>query len=151
MAMSQDDCPKCGSGLRPRDETTRSCVACGGIWITKATYADALADAGGTVALLDELDRVCTPTTYACPTCKVTTLEASHAKGVELDWCRTCGGIYFDLGELETVKGGSRRKESAQPAVARTKSRSVGVMFVDWMVTDLIASAASAVVDVVLD
>ena len=146
--MSQDPCPKCGSGLKPRDDSTSTCISCGGIWITKATYADALADAGGTVALLDELDRVCTPTPYSCPTCKVTTLEASHAKGVELDWCRTCGGIYFDLGELETVRGDTRRTKEAPTASASSRTRSAGVTSVDGMVTDRIAPAASAGVEV---
>ena len=149
--MSQHPCPKCGSGLKPRDDSTSTCISCGGIWITKATYADALADAGGTGALLDELDRVCTPTAFACPTCKVSNLEASHAKGVELDWCRTCGGIYFDLGELEKVKGGGQPRSRTDSEAPRARGQSAGVMFVDWMVTDLIASAASAVVDAVLD
>lgn len=37
-----------------------------------------------------------------CPKCGMQ-LEELHLSGVEVDKCTSCGGIYLDAGELETI------------------------------------------------
>lgn len=40
-----------------------------------------------------------------CPSCGKTMLVVED-KGVEFDWCRSCGGTWFDSGEIEVLLGG---------------------------------------------
>ncbi len=38
-----------------------------------------------------------------CPSCKEVTLLMSEKKGVEIDYCPECRGIWLDKGELEKL------------------------------------------------
>ena len=38
-----------------------------------------------------------------CPVCKDVTLLMSEKKGVEIDYCQECRGIWLDRGELEKL------------------------------------------------
>ncbi len=38
-----------------------------------------------------------------CPVCKDITLLMSEKKGVEIDYCPECRGIWLDRGELEKI------------------------------------------------
>ena len=40
-----------------------------------------------------------------CPVCKDVTLLMSEKKGVEIDYCPECRGIWLDRGELEKIIG----------------------------------------------
>ncbi len=52
------------------------------------------------------------PTTMACPQCS-TKMESFWVQSrnpgidVELDRCHSCGGVWFDSGELEVASGGA--------------------------------------------
>ena len=39
-----------------------------------------------------------------CPVCKDVTLLMSERRGVEIDYCPECRGIWLDRGELEKIK-----------------------------------------------
>ena len=39
-----------------------------------------------------------------CPVCKDVTLLMSEKKGIEIDYCPECRGIWLDKGELEKTK-----------------------------------------------
>jgi len=38
-----------------------------------------------------------------CPTCKETQLAISERKGIEIDYCPNCRGIWLDRGELDKI------------------------------------------------
>ena len=38
-----------------------------------------------------------------CPVCKDVTLLMSEKKGIEIDYCPECRGIWLDRGELEKL------------------------------------------------
>lgn len=38
-----------------------------------------------------------------CPTCKEVNLVMSERKGVEIDYCPECRGIWLDRGELDKI------------------------------------------------
>lgn len=38
-----------------------------------------------------------------CPVCKDTTLVISERKGIEIDYCPECRGIWLDRGELDKI------------------------------------------------
>ncbi len=47
-----------------------------------------------------------------CPVCKDVTLLMSEKKGVEIDYCPECRGIWLDRGELEKIIGQEEVKQS---------------------------------------
>ena len=46
-----------------------------------------------------------------CPVCKDKTLTLSERKGIEIDFCGECRGIWLDRGELDKIL--ERSKEEA--------------------------------------
>ena len=56
-----------------------------------------------------------------CPVCKDVTLLMSEKKGVEIDYCPECRGIWLDRGELEKIIGQEESRESEE--VTKTKDK----------------------------
>ena len=54
-----------------------------------------------------------------CPVCKDVTLLMSEKKGVEIDYCPECRGIWLDRGELEKI---IEKSETYQEPQAREVS-----------------------------
>jgi Zn-finger nucleic acid-binding protein len=46
-----------------------------------------------------------------CPTCKEPNLVISERKGIEIDYCPDCRGIWLDRGELDKILERSREEE----------------------------------------
>jgi uncharacterized protein len=46
-----------------------------------------------------------------CPSCKESTLVISERKGIEIDYCPDCRGIWLDRGELDKMLERSREEE----------------------------------------
>lgn len=46
-----------------------------------------------------------------CPTCKEHNLVISERKGVEIDYCPECRGIWLDRGELDKILEKSREDD----------------------------------------
>ncbi|MGH8225859.1 MAG: zf-TFIIB domain-containing protein, partial [Gammaproteobacteria bacterium] len=63
-----------------------------------------------------------------CPACK-TPLVVVERESIEVDWCPSCRGVWFDAGELETLaaKAGKRLEPSligeASPNVKEARRR----------------------------
>ena len=49
-----------------------------------------------------------------CPHCKDKDLVMSERKGVEVDYCPDCRGIWLDKGELDKILDRSREEEEAR-------------------------------------
>lgn len=49
-----------------------------------------------------------------CPTCKEPNLVISERKGIEIDYCPECRGIWLDRGELDKILEKSREEEPRQ-------------------------------------
>ena len=47
-----------------------------------------------------------------CPTCKETNLVMSERRGVEIDYCPDCRGIWLDRGELDKILEASIQETS---------------------------------------
>jgi Zn-finger nucleic acid-binding protein len=45
-----------------------------------------------------------------CPTCKTTKLSITERKGIEIDFCPDCRGIWLDRGELDKILERSREE-----------------------------------------
>lgn len=46
-----------------------------------------------------------------CPICKEPSLVISERKGIEIDYCPECRGIWLDRGELDKILERSREEE----------------------------------------
>ncbi len=47
-----------------------------------------------------------------CPHCSDTTLVLSERRGIEIDYCPDCRGIWLDRGELDKLLERSREEET---------------------------------------
>jgi len=79
-------------------------VACDGKWIPKPTLKIVghlegmdLADFYSKLKLASQQSP-----DKACPACQ-TALYVSTDSGIEIDWCSSCEGIWFDSGELKSL------------------------------------------------
>jgi len=48
-----------------------------------------------------------------CPSCKEHNLVIAERKGIEIDYCPECRGIWLDRGELDKILEKSREAESS--------------------------------------
>ena len=49
-----------------------------------------------------------------CPVCKDVTLLMSEKKGIEIDYCPECRGIWLDRGELDKLLAAEEKIESTE-------------------------------------
>jgi uncharacterized protein len=50
-----------------------------------------------------------------CPSCKETSLVISERKGIEIDYCPDCRGVWLDRGELDKILEKSKEEDRPQP------------------------------------
>lgn len=55
-----------------------------------------------------------------CPVCKTVTLAMSEKKGIEIDYCPQCRGVWLDRGELEKII--ERSADAAPPPRAEPQA-----------------------------
>ncbi len=49
-----------------------------------------------------------------CPSCKETSLVISERKGIEIDYCPDCRGVWLDRGELDKILEKSKEEDRPQ-------------------------------------
>lgn len=130
-------CPACRSDLRVFEVEglqLDTCPACRGIWFDGGELEGVVAK-GALQALLDgaagrpgqckgcgaKLERVaecpkCRLAAPACPECGNAPLSVGTVRGVAVDVCTPCGGLWLDAGELEKIAGA----EGKARLIART-------------------------------
>ncbi len=103
-------CPGCRSPLKPQKVgkvEVDQCPACAGLWLDRHELK-ALAKMRSLPGWLLEPvsivpDRPLVPEgERRCPRCEAL-LQVADNKGVRIDLCRSCEGVYFDRGELNQV------------------------------------------------
>ncbi len=105
------NCPKCSGTLKPKtiDQIeVDQCSACSGIWfdigefdkIIASSYHNELTNVAANNAGQNEMH-------VACPNCKGSTqmVQLTTPKGVVIDKCTRCSGIWLDGGEYEQIVG----------------------------------------------
>jgi len=119
-------CPACSDMLFRRtieDVETDGCPSCGGIWLDKGE----LHDLAKSPAALRKLDKTFVPGVQAstaertglCPRCSqpLVQFEFDKFRGVRLDRCKACGGIWLDHGEAGAIAARLEPQEEPQAAV----------------------------------
>ena len=104
------NCPRCAEAMEvvERDDIrSHICPSCNGAWISGASLhrlfareedAPHIEEALETIMSFDFRDG-----RLPCPTCQGKRLQTLEVDGVELDYCVSCKGLFFDPGELEQV------------------------------------------------
>ncbi len=113
-------CPRCQTELQKRQGDGVSalcCKGCQGLWLDRAKLANAKqADLPAVTAdFWEELDDW-QEATISCPDDKSRLRTLSH-RGVEVDICPTCSGLWLDKGEWEKLVE-ARRKNKLRNAGA---------------------------------
>jgi Zn-finger nucleic acid-binding protein len=113
------NCIRCQTKMRKvsRDNVlVDRCPDCGGIWLDEgelnmleegAGHEDAVIMHQARKELLHEAQRLVSLVGF-CPKCEQARLQQVKKRGVELDVCPKCSGIYLDEGELDKVLGGKK-------------------------------------------
>ena len=105
------NCPKCGAPLEQYeilDQTyVHSCPQCSGAFYPEGALAVHLQPRG---------DK---PTQWTCPGCAGALRTAKVYDGhLELDFCSSCGGIWFDAGEVESLRQLAGAEQIVKPVGA---------------------------------
>jgi len=107
------DCIHCGHRMekRPvRGILLDHCAACDAIWLDEGELEALQAGRARTRAELRAQERIETTNEQArtvsvvelCPRCQGP-LFVTYVRGVAVDQCRSCRGMYFDQGELQSI------------------------------------------------
>ena len=100
-------CPKCEGALELREGEGHigfTCTGCKGMWLpdkflSSLQHYYEFSPADFSAALETGNPK---PTHHPCPTC-TKPLNVSTLEAIDLEWCRSCGGIWFDQNELSTL------------------------------------------------
>lgn len=121
-------CPKCAKTMdhiRYEGVPVWSCGACGGYCLEPTRLGLILAQGSADMPepvrqkMTDIAQRSNTPQTVRCPRCMRDMIKErfKHAKDIELDFCKRCGLVWLDQGELERCRIGwaEAKDKPAQP------------------------------------
>ena len=138
--MEEHACPKCVGPLRfgtnPRGPVG-TCYDCWGLWIdtprlnsVREEYPVATPLYRATTQLKAKL---ASPSELLCPFCAGEHLLRQTIRGVEVEWCPTCRGIFLDKGERQRLVGSMKTEErrpappAPGPALFRTSGTPTGL------------------------
>lgn len=101
-------CPNCSGKMEPSNASgvqTHTCLYCNGIWICRGSMDELLAIEGMSERcrnlLTDNTDA--SPTRKRCPSCADSAMRALAVGDVEIDFCKSCHGIFLDEGEIRAL------------------------------------------------
>jgi len=108
-------CPVCRTNSFAKttvvaDLSAEKCSSCNGLWIARKDYdfwrQHASPDSTSPTVPLEVQLPEDPPRPKFCPTCGVFLFpyRVGHGLAVSLDFCGTCGGVWFDKGEWEAVR-----------------------------------------------
>jgi Zn-finger nucleic acid-binding protein len=97
-------CPHGGHGLSIRDiegHVGYFCSECRGAWLPRNYLQSIGLERHFSVERFESLlaEQPLLPTELQCPK-HCGDLKCCHIKGVDLDWCPVCRGVWFDRGEI---------------------------------------------------
>lgn len=100
-------CPRCAASalVGGRSGAALACGGCGGAFLPPTeAYRFVRDDVGVAPELVPQLAEEHRVGRLRCPTCREA-LRALPLKGVEVDWCARCGGLWLDAHERERLSG----------------------------------------------
>jgi len=127
-------CPKCNENLSSCSKTgAHRCPSCKGYWVDPELYITLLKTKGGIANKADRSMRrenrwqaQAKPKRklqLKCPKDK-STLYVFSCGSIELDYCSTCRGLWFDDQELDKFKANQEKQKSSLPKKDLKKTNS---------------------------
>ena len=76
------------------------CNHCGGVWLDRGEWKALTRSRGANAVELKVVNLK--PTSFKCPRCENKLEEGEHSEhsDFKIDYCQTCGGGFFDRGEM---------------------------------------------------
>jgi Zn-finger nucleic acid-binding protein len=99
-------CPKCSTTMRHKDFsgiTLDICAGCAGLWADPGELASLTGSESNFRSIFGERRETQLPCPRGCPTTLYETSYTNLDRGLLLDGCDRCGGVFLDAGELERV------------------------------------------------
>ncbi len=109
------NCPKCEGTLKLEEGEGHIgfvCEKCNGMWLSNK-YIETIKHSYNfePTKFIKTLSEKYTYTEHSCPTCK-TSLNQSTFNNMQLEWCQTCNGVWFDQNELNTLVSNYKKEET---------------------------------------
>ena len=109
-------CPKCEGTLNINEREGHIgfvCEKCNGMWLSRK-YVESIKHNYNFEPsyFIKALSQKQTSTEFKCPSCN-TNLHHSTYKNIELEWCSSCNGVWFDNNELNTLVAHYKKEETA--------------------------------------
>lgn len=109
-------CPRCDEALHPqpagRKAVLHACSGRHGVFATREDLRHILPVAAQVA--VEDATHAMVPGVAPCPACAAA-MGTLHPRGVELDACFACGGVWFDGGELDRVRAAPQGETSRSP------------------------------------
>jgi Zn-finger nucleic acid-binding protein len=103
-------CPHCRVELKVLTHSGinwAGCPKCEGVWLAAPDVIKALrlyaADQGVALETIALLEGVAQASALPCPQCPASTLQVITLRGVEVEKCSSCRGVFLDRGEGEAI------------------------------------------------
>ena len=103
-------CPHCRVDLKVLTHSGinwSGCPKCEGVWLAAPDLVKALrlyaADQGVALETIALLEGAARPSALHCPQCPASTLQVITLRGVEVEKCVSCRGVFLNRGEGEVI------------------------------------------------
>ena len=120
MNQQKFNCPKCKKPTLSNFNTSEGvvvdfCGQCFGIWFDKDELANYI-ELSKDIPEIKEMKKQARKTGLACPKCKGTLEELPFSSQTDIlvDRCESCGGIFFDAGEIVEAEKASAALETLE-------------------------------------
>lgn len=113
-------CPQDGARLGKGSEhgfLVHPCHSCRGLWITGSEWCRLTGSPRGKASRTGVLPEVSWRPALICPSCSRASLTARSARGIEVDQCSNCRGVWLDADEVELFL--ARGREQKRSPVAK--------------------------------
>lgn len=106
MGLKNLKCPKCKENMDVFFQLgveIDQCNACGGVWLDRDEWKALTRGRGKDAVELTVVNLV--DTDYPCPRCESLLQEGEHSEHADfiIEFCSTCGGGFFDSGEMSRL------------------------------------------------
>ena len=144
---STHPCPADGRSLvwrNPGSLVFGLCGHCHGMWIRKDQISGHVGGALAEASKAGGMLRATAKAVGKCPDCRSQSLLARNVRGIELDICPGCHGVWFDQGELRKVQ----LVLNTLPPIAATDSPGAPI---DWLDAADLAELILSILEVILN
>jgi len=114
------------------DVTVHACEGCRSLWLSEGDLENKGVSMPPHVRFLEPKHP------RPCPACGHP-MGRLRARGIEIDRCAPCGGMYFDGGELESLRGGASASSASTGSLGQDVAEAAGNGLL-WAIAEIIGA-----------